>query len=66
MKVGELVRLSARAKKLQRNDWFPLLDPVGIVVGIDTWYSIKVEWVGFNRPLWCIDTYTRQDLKYAK
>ena len=66
MKAGDLVRFSARGKKLERNNWLAKQDPIGIVVEVDTWYSIYVLWTDYTRHYSKGISYFRHDLKYAK
>jgi len=64
MKVGDLVKLSARGKKLQRNNWVAKQDPIGIVIEVNTWYSIHVQWI--DDAVRQRVAYYRHDLKFAK
>ena len=66
MKVGDLVKLSARGKKLQRHNWLAEQDPIGIVIKVDTWYSIHVQWTDYTPHYGKDMSYYRHDLKYAK
>ena len=65
MQVGDLVELSASARKLKWTERF--VDKIGIVISMryDNW--IEVKWCGgVFQPRIMKEMFTRSNLKYAK
>ena len=61
MKVGDLVRLSARAKKMHVHRRLVKGDPLGII------YRFSTPWIYVSWPTMGLQNkYFRHDLKYAK
>ena len=60
MQVGDLVELSAYARRLKMfRSWHKR---VGIVVEIKHFDAISVQWCGYN----AVDSLCRKDLRHAK
>mgnify|MGYP003628874999 CR=1 FL=1 len=61
MKVGDLVRLSARAKKQECHRRVAFYDELGII------YCFSAPWIYVKWPTMGLQNkYFRHDLKYAK
>ena len=61
MQVGDLVRLSARAKKMKQHRRLKRRDPLGVI------YRFKAPWFYVKWPTMGLqNTYFRHELKYAK
>jgi hypothetical protein len=61
MKVGDLVKLTARAKKLRTHRRLVQPDPLGII------YRFSAPWIYVAWPTMGLQNkYFRHDLKYAK
>jgi hypothetical protein len=61
MQVGDLVRLSARAKKMKQHQRLKRRDPLGVIYRFRApWFYVKWPTMGLQ------NTYFRHELKYAK
>jgi hypothetical protein len=65
MQVGDLVELSASAKKLIWTKRY--LDKIGIIISMKYYNWIEVKWCGnAHQPRVMKEMFTRSNLKYAK
>ena len=65
MQVGDLVELSASARKLKWTERF--VDKIGIVISMRYQNWIEVKWCGYESPRRVVrEMFTRSNLKYAK
>ena len=61
MQIGDLVRLSARAKKMKQHRRLKRRDPLGVIYRLRApWFYVKWPTMGLQ------NTYFRHELKYAK